>query len=105
MPMQTSGLPLVKGFYDRRTFSIQYVVACPKTKRCAITSILSSTSMKGQALSQRGMPPQSFSVACRSFLCRSILQGPDRRADCDRRPRGRCSGSMEENLQLARIPQ
>jgi glyoxylase-like metal-dependent hydrolase (beta-lactamase superfamily II) len=36
MPMQTSGLPLVKGFYDRRTFSIQYVVACPKTKRCAI---------------------------------------------------------------------
>jgi glyoxylase-like metal-dependent hydrolase (beta-lactamase superfamily II) len=36
MPLQTSGLPLVKGFYDRRTFSIQYVVACPKTKRCAI---------------------------------------------------------------------
>jgi glyoxylase-like metal-dependent hydrolase (beta-lactamase superfamily II) len=29
-------LALVKGFYDRRTFSIQYVVACPQTKRCAI---------------------------------------------------------------------
>jgi glyoxylase-like metal-dependent hydrolase (beta-lactamase superfamily II) len=29
-------LAVVKGFYDRRTFSIQYVVACPQTKRCAI---------------------------------------------------------------------
>ena len=29
-------VPLVKGFYDRRTSSIQYVVSCPRTKRCAI---------------------------------------------------------------------
>ena len=28
--------PIVKGFYDQRTFSIQYVVACPTTRRCAI---------------------------------------------------------------------
>ena len=28
--------PDVKGFYDPRTFSIQYVVSCPATKRCAI---------------------------------------------------------------------
>lgn len=28
--------PDVKGFFDPRTFSIQYVVACPETKRCAI---------------------------------------------------------------------
>jgi glyoxylase-like metal-dependent hydrolase (beta-lactamase superfamily II) len=28
--------PLVKGFYDERTFSIQYVASCPVTKRCAI---------------------------------------------------------------------
>ncbi|KQQ14207.1 MBL fold metallo-hydrolase [Methylobacterium sp. Leaf123] len=28
--------PLVRGFYERRTGSIQYVVACPRTKRCAI---------------------------------------------------------------------
>lgn len=28
--------PFVKGFFDNRTFSIQYVVADPKTKTCAI---------------------------------------------------------------------
>ncbi len=44
MPMQKSGLPLVKGFYDR----------APRPN-AARSSILSSTSMKG-------MPPQSFSA-------------------------------------------
>ena len=29
-------IPIVRGFYDARTFSIQYVVSCPTTKRCAI---------------------------------------------------------------------
>jgi glyoxylase-like metal-dependent hydrolase (beta-lactamase superfamily II) len=28
--------PKVKGFFDKRTFSIQYVVSCPTTKRCAV---------------------------------------------------------------------
>jgi glyoxylase-like metal-dependent hydrolase (beta-lactamase superfamily II) len=28
--------PAVKGFYDHRTHSIQYVVSCPRTRRCAI---------------------------------------------------------------------
>lgn len=28
--------PIVKGFFDKRTSSIQYVVSCPSTKRCAI---------------------------------------------------------------------
>lgn len=28
--------PLVKGFFDERTFSIQYVVADIRTKKCAI---------------------------------------------------------------------
>ncbi len=30
------GQPVVKGFFDPRTFSIQYVVADPATKKCAI---------------------------------------------------------------------
>ena len=34
--MTDSGRPEVTGFYDRRTFSIQYVVTDPKTKKCAI---------------------------------------------------------------------
>jgi len=29
-------VPLVKAFFDRRTFSVQYVVADPGTRRCAI---------------------------------------------------------------------
>src|ERR1700712_4828395 len=29
-------VPIVEGFYDANTCSIQYVVACPATKRCAI---------------------------------------------------------------------
>ncbi|MER9217301.1 MBL fold metallo-hydrolase, partial [Mesorhizobium sp. M0663] len=28
--------PEVAGFYDARTGSIQYVVACPSSRRCAI---------------------------------------------------------------------
>ena len=28
--------PIIKGFYDARTSSIQYVVSCPTSKRCAI---------------------------------------------------------------------
>ena len=32
----TSARPDVKGFYDPRTFSIQYVVSDPATKTCAI---------------------------------------------------------------------
>ena len=34
--MNTAPKPEVKGFFDRRTFSIQYVVADPATKKCAI---------------------------------------------------------------------
>lgn len=30
------GQPVVKGFYEKRTGSVQYVVADPETKRCAI---------------------------------------------------------------------
>jgi glyoxylase-like metal-dependent hydrolase (beta-lactamase superfamily II) len=28
--------PIVEGFFDPRTFSIQYVASCPRTRRCAI---------------------------------------------------------------------
>lgn len=31
-----SGRPLAKGFFEKRTSSVQYVVADPETKRCAI---------------------------------------------------------------------
>lgn len=31
-----STAPIVKGFYDGRTFSIRYVASCPATGRCAI---------------------------------------------------------------------
>ncbi|PWG62559.1 MBL fold metallo-hydrolase [Spiribacter halobius] len=31
-----SAQPIVRGFFDRRTFSVQYVVSDPDTRRCAI---------------------------------------------------------------------
>lgn len=31
-----SDVPIVKGFFDPRTFSIQYVVHCPQSRQCAI---------------------------------------------------------------------
>ena len=31
-----AGRPLVKGFFDKRTFSVQYVVADPETRHCVI---------------------------------------------------------------------
>ena len=34
--MKTADVPIVRGFYDEHTFSVQYVVSCPITKRCAI---------------------------------------------------------------------
>ncbi|MBI3434779.1 MAG: MBL fold metallo-hydrolase [Proteobacteria bacterium] len=34
--LQLRGRPLVKGFFEKRTFSVQYVVADPQTRRCAI---------------------------------------------------------------------
>jgi glyoxylase-like metal-dependent hydrolase (beta-lactamase superfamily II) len=40
MPLQSSaplyGRPIVKGFFEQRTSSVQYVVGDPETKRCAI---------------------------------------------------------------------
>jgi len=33
---ELQGFPIVQGFFDKRTFSVQYVVADPKTRHCAI---------------------------------------------------------------------
>jgi len=33
---QPTTRPVVKGFFEKRTFSVQYVVSDPVTKRCAI---------------------------------------------------------------------
>lgn len=36
MTGRSATAPLVRGFYDDHTFSVQYVVACPVTRACAI---------------------------------------------------------------------
>ena len=36
MKNEDSQKPVVKGFFDKRTFSIQYVVSDPATKKCAV---------------------------------------------------------------------
>lgn len=35
-PAKHAGTPNVAGFFDPRTFSVQYVVSDPETKQCAI---------------------------------------------------------------------
>lgn len=43
--------PLVKGFFDERTFSIQYVVSDPATKKCAIVDPVLDFDEKSGAIS------------------------------------------------------
>jgi glyoxylase-like metal-dependent hydrolase (beta-lactamase superfamily II) len=45
--------PLVKGFFDERTFSVQYVVADPETKKCAIVDPVLDFDEKSGATSTR----------------------------------------------------
>lgn len=45
--------PTVKGFYDRRTGSIQYVAACPVTRRCAIIDAVLDFDEKSGATATR----------------------------------------------------
>ena len=45
--------PLVKGFFDERTFSVQYVVADPETKKCAIVDPVFDFDEKSGATSTR----------------------------------------------------
>ncbi len=56
--------PAVKGFFDKRTFSIQYVVSDPATKKCAIIDPVLDFDEKSGATA-------ALSAGCNSIIHRS----------------------------------
>ena len=53
MPKRTELRPTVHGFHEKRTGSIQYVAACPITKRCAIIDPVLDFEEKSGAIATR----------------------------------------------------
>ncbi len=110
-------VPLVKGFFDKRTFSVQYVVADPQTGSCAIidpvldfdpnagaTATWSADALLAHVREQglpAGVDPRHAS-ACRSPVRRRLPEGQDRCADRDRRPGRRGAEAVEGHLQPSR---
>ena len=109
--MDRSKTPEVTGFFDKRTFSVQYVVADPATKQCAIIDpvldfdeksgatathqcrLRSSTTCATKGLSRR--VDSRHASSCRPSLGRAVPEGkrPARRRRSARRwSRCRSSG-------------
>lgn len=65
--------PLVKGFYDERTGSIQYVVACPKTRRCAIIDPVMDYDEKSGSTATRHADAILAYIAEQGFVLQWIL--------------------------------
>jgi glyoxylase-like metal-dependent hydrolase (beta-lactamase superfamily II) len=65
--------PLVKGFFDKRTFSIQYVVADPETKKCAIVDPVLDFDEKSGATASRNADAMLAYVAGQGFEVEWIL--------------------------------
>ena len=110
--------PQVKGFFDKRTYSIQYVVADPATKKCAIIDPVLDFDEKSGATAtinadaildyvrdegSRGRVDPRHASACRPFLGRAVSEGKDRRAEGHRPEGDRGAEAVEGHLQLARL--
>lgn len=94
--------PQVKGFFDPRTWSVQYVVADPATRHCAIIDpVLDYDEKSGQTstanadrilayVAEKGLTVEWIDPGhpspCGSFLRCAVSQGKDRRTDRHRRP-------------------
>ena len=65
--------PIVKGFYDERTASIQYVVACPRTRGCAIIDPVLDFDEKSGAVATVSADAILAHVAAEGLTVRWIL--------------------------------
>ena len=65
--------PLVKGFFDERTFSIQYVVADPETRKCAIVDPVLDFDEKSGATATKNADAILFYVNEHGFEVEWIL--------------------------------
>lgn len=71
--MTVSSRPLVTGFYDERTGSIQYVVADPKTRRCAIIDPVLDYDEKSGSTATRHADALLAHIAANGFSLQWIL--------------------------------
>ncbi|MFN4087740.1 MAG: MBL fold metallo-hydrolase [Alphaproteobacteria bacterium] len=65
--------PEVEGFFDPRTFSVQYIVACPSTGRCAIVDPVLDFDEKSGATATRSADAILARVAERGLAVEWIL--------------------------------
>ena len=109
--------PQVTGFFDERTFSIQYVVADPATtqmrhhrpgldfdEKSGATATRNADAILRHIENEKldaGLDSRHAS-ACRSFLGRVLPEGEDRRADRDRRPHRRGPGALAASSTIGR---
>ena len=70
---EVSRQPKVRGFYDERTFSIQYVAACPATRRCAIIDPVLDYDEKSGATARRSADAILAYIAEEKFEVEWIL--------------------------------
>ncbi|MGE7371196.1 MBL fold metallo-hydrolase [Neorhizobium sp. NPDC001467] len=73
MRMTVPARPLVKGFYDERTGSIQYVVADPKTRACAIIDPVLDYDEKSGSTATRNADALLAHIAEQGFALQWIL--------------------------------
>src|ERR1700724_2962104 len=108
--------PTVKGFFDPRTSSVQYVVSDPATAKCAIIDpVLDFNERSGGTATWSAdailahVAKQQLTVEwisrhthpCRPFLGGALPPAEDRGADGDWRSRARCAAALGHDLQLA----
>lgn len=98
------GRPLVKGFFEKRTSSVQYVVADSETKRCAIIDPVLDFDPKSGATATYSADELLAHIERGSLLGSRISEGPDRRFDRDRREGGRGSETLAGHLQHRGLP-
>jgi glyoxylase-like metal-dependent hydrolase (beta-lactamase superfamily II) len=66
--------PLVRGFFDERTFSVQYVVADPETRKCAIVDPVLDFDEKSGATATRNADAILSYVKEQGFVVEWILE-------------------------------
>src|SRR5215216_1087862 len=67
------GKPIVKGFFEKRTFSIQYVVADPETKRASIIDPVLDFDPKSGATATHSADELLAYIAREGFILEWIL--------------------------------
>jgi glyoxylase-like metal-dependent hydrolase (beta-lactamase superfamily II) len=67
------GQPMVTGFFEKRTFSVQYVVADPQTKRCAMIDPVLDFDPKSGATATDSADALLEHIECEGYALEWIL--------------------------------